>query len=283
MSVGCGRIGVKLLPSPSDGPKSDASVNDSGASGVDSGTPGDSSVPSDAMADSGALQDSSTPQDSGTPDACPTVCENPNGTASCESGSCQTRCTTGYSDCDDDPTNGCETNISADPTSCGDCISSCVNDHGAVDDELVQPRAPVSAHELSDPHARQYCAWCERQPTVDCVLDGHDDVEPDDGDLAERGVGPHASRHGCGRRPVRATYLSGGGYTHPRVSSSLFAARAVNPYVASRLAFSLQGTLYSCTQASGPATVTHIDTRIFGCELESGSNCNGSAAVLTRW
>jgi hypothetical protein len=78
---------------------------------------------------------------------------------------------------------------------------------------------------------------------------------------------------------VRVTYLSGGGYTHPRVSSSIFSTtRAANPYVASRLVFSLQGSLNSCTQASGPATVTHVDTRIFGCELEGGSNCNGSQA-----
>jgi hypothetical protein len=83
---------------------------------------------------------------------------------------------------------------------------------------------------------------------------------------------------GDGNPGVTVTYLNGGGYSYPRVSSSAFStARAQNPYVASRLVFSLQGTLSSCTQASGPATVTQVNTRIFGCKLSGTTNkCNTS-------
>jgi len=614
MLVGCGRVGVNLLPYPTDAPKTDASVTDSGPS-RDSGTAGDSSVPLDAMVDSGAAQDSGTLRDSGTPDTCPTVCVNPNGTASCESGSCQTSCATGYSDCDNNPTNGCETNISAVPVSCGSCMSSCLNEHGSVlcGSGLCEPTCQAGYSDcdairvngcetsLSTVSACGACglACTNAHGTTTCVAGtctpvcapGYADCDGDpkngceantntdpahcgsctsacpgsnlvcsggtcqvstcpagsaecDGDLAvtcetntttsvgncgfcgnvcttpngtprcttsacqvqscttnyancdnaaangcevnlrtnlnncgacgtactnahgatscnasacvpscstgwgdcdasrpngcetqlnsttncgtcgnvcpavtggtpicnagicgaacnltgtwalkitsattwpndtyiSGGTGNHvfwlrmtATQSGntvteslieCGRKVpdfsatmvsetygfslmtslfdhappylpassatltlgntspgasvsqpltaflmgttlsnpttatwpnaasgltqvdmdadgdpgVRVTYLGGGGYSHPRVSASLFATRAVYPYVASRLVFSLQGTLSSCTQASGPATVTHIDTRIFGCELESGSNCNGSQA-----
>jgi hypothetical protein len=81
-----------------------------------------------------------------------------------------------------------------------------------------------------------------------------------------------------GNPGVTVNYLNSSGYSYPRVSSSIFStARAQNPYVASRLVFSLQGSLTSCTQASGAATVTRINTRIFGCKLSGTTNkCNSS-------
>jgi hypothetical protein len=81
-----------------------------------------------------------------------------------------------------------------------------------------------------------------------------------------------------GNPGVTVTYLNGGAYTYPRVSSSAFSStRAQNPYIASRLVFSLQGSLSSCTQASGAATVTQVNTRIFGCKLSgTTSKCNAS-------
>lgn len=43
--------------------------------------------------------------------------------------------------------------------------------------------------------------------------------------------------------------------------------------------FSLSGTLQSCTQASGPAGVTHVDTRIYGCKRTGGNtDCTGTEA-----
>lgn len=75
------------------------------------------------------------------------------------------------------------------------------------------------------------------------------------------------------------SYLNGGGYEHPRVDSSLFSSRAERPYSATRLVFSLNGTLNSCTQSSGSATVSHIDTRIFGCDIAGSTrDCSSSEA-----
>lgn len=77
---------------------------------------------------------------------------------------------------------------------------------------------------------------------------------------------------------VTVVYLNTGGNQYPRVSTAFFnPPRSDNPYVGTRLVFSLQGSLTSCTQASGAATVTHINTRIFGCNLASSTNnCNTS-------
>jgi hypothetical protein len=48
--------------------------------------------------------------------------------------------------------------------------------------------------------------------------------------------------------------------------------------VASRVSFSLNGSLTSCTQSTGSGTFTHIDTRIFACRQTSGSQCTASQA-----
>jgi hypothetical protein len=83
---------------------------------------------------------------------------------------------------------------------------------------------------------------------------------------------------GDGNAGITVSYLNSGGHAYPLTGPSLSANRAQQPYVATRLAFSLNGTLTGCTQSSGPATVTHVDTRIFGCKLTNGSKCNGSEA-----
>jgi hypothetical protein len=82
-----------------------------------------------------------------------------------------------------------------------------------------------------------------------------------------------------GKRGVTVSYLGSSGYDYPRTGGTLNAPRADNPYIASRVSFSLNGTLNSCTQASGSASFSHIDTRIFGCSLaNSNSECNASQA-----
>lgn len=154
----CGRVGVHLLPKPAG--ESDAAVSDSGMrADADSAAPscsnGDSGTGADAMnrdagvcegsgggveagleagvsVDSGVTDDASVIQDSGAPDACPTVCDNPNGAASCDTGVCVSSCATGYSDCDRDPTNGCETHVGSDAMNCGSCATACTNDHGTA-------------------------------------------------------------------------------------------------------------------------------------------------------
>jgi hypothetical protein len=81
-----------------------------------------------------------------------------------------------------------------------------------------------------------------------------------------------------GQPGVSAVYANGGGLQYPRTSTSFIATRSDRPYVASRVAFSLNGSLTSCTQSTGSGTFTHIDTRIFACRQDSGSQCSGSQA-----
>jgi len=49
-----------------------------------------------------------------------------NGIAGCAGGACAIKsCDPPYDDCDHDPSNGCETDLSADPLNCGACGRSC--------------------------------------------------------------------------------------------------------------------------------------------------------------
>jgi hypothetical protein len=92
-------------------------------------------------------------------------------------------------------------------------------------------------------------------------------------------AGIRVDMDGDGRAGVSAVYSNAGSLEYPRTSNSIFSiTRADLPYVASRVAFSLGGTLTSCTQASGSGTFTHIDTRIFACRLSGGSACSTSDA-----
>ena len=84
---------------------------------------------------------------------------------------------------------------------------------------------------------------------------------------------------GDGKAGVTLAYLNGNGYSFPRTAATLFSNRASAPYAATRLVFSLNGSLTSCTQSSGSATVRFIDTRIFGCKISGNSgDCSGGEA-----
>jgi hypothetical protein len=74
-----------------------------------------------------------------------------------------------------------------------------------------------------------------------------------------------------GKAGVSAVYRNSGGDVYPPTSASLFGSKVSSPYIAARTVFSLSGTLTSCTQSSGNASVTHVDTRIFGCRISGGS------------
>ena len=56
--------------------------------------------------------------------ACGSDCYNDHGTTACSAGNCAPTCDSGWSDCDGDPSNGCETNINT-LNNCGSCGSSC--------------------------------------------------------------------------------------------------------------------------------------------------------------
>lgn len=147
----CGRFGVNLLPAPEEGqgPSADRDGGADSDSGIDSGpiysdfdagvqpeldASSDSSVDSGtgigAGGSSGSGADSGT--DSGSEPVCPTLCANSHGTAECGTGQCQISCSIGYTDCDHNPANGCETSTSSDVMSCGACGQECTTSFGTT-------------------------------------------------------------------------------------------------------------------------------------------------------
>ncbi len=60
--------------------------------------------------------------------SCNHQCFIANGVAGCVNGTCKVAtCNSGWSDCDNNPANGCETNLTTDITNCGQCGHSCNN------------------------------------------------------------------------------------------------------------------------------------------------------------
>src|SRR6185437_15135352 len=59
--------------------------------------------------------------------ACGAVCVIPHATAACDMGECAiATCDSGWTDCNDDPTDGCEANLQNDPMNCGVCGMACM-------------------------------------------------------------------------------------------------------------------------------------------------------------
>jgi hypothetical protein len=57
--------------------------------------------------------------------ACATACSTVHGKPSCNAGVCAIECAAGFADCNNDPTDGCEANLTADPLHCGSCADVC--------------------------------------------------------------------------------------------------------------------------------------------------------------
>ncbi len=57
--------------------------------------------------------------------ACKTACDDTHGTATCAKQKCSVKCDSGFGDCDTDPSNGCETNLSSDANNCTACGMKC--------------------------------------------------------------------------------------------------------------------------------------------------------------
>lgn len=60
---------------------------------------------------------------------CGVTCSNEHGSTRCTNSVCQPICASGYQDCDQEPQDGCETNILSTVEDCGSCGASCELDH----------------------------------------------------------------------------------------------------------------------------------------------------------
>ncbi len=62
---------------------------------------------------------------------CDNRCVAPNATSACSAGACTFTCNAGFADCDMNPSNGCETDLSS-PSSCGSCATRCASMNGTA-------------------------------------------------------------------------------------------------------------------------------------------------------
>lgn len=106
LTPACGRLGVDLLPLPIS--MADGAVTLPVDAGSDAAQPG-----SEGMGAGAAI------------DPCLAACANSHGTAHCSEGKCVLTCSPGFTDCDGDGRNGCETNFASDPAHCGSCSRAC--------------------------------------------------------------------------------------------------------------------------------------------------------------
>jgi hypothetical protein len=61
------------------------------------------------------------------------ICQFAHASARCEDSTCQlATCDAGYANCDEQPENGCETDIQTDPAHCGDCGTKCRFAHASA-------------------------------------------------------------------------------------------------------------------------------------------------------
>ncbi|MGE0323593.1 MAG: hypothetical protein AB7S68_14885 [Polyangiaceae bacterium] len=63
--------------------------------------------------------------------ACDRGCALPHASARCENSQCEVdSCDAGYTNCDNDPSTGCDTNTDSDPRACGSCVNDCFASSG---------------------------------------------------------------------------------------------------------------------------------------------------------
>jgi hypothetical protein len=73
--------------------------------------------------------------------------------------------------------------------------------------------------------------------------------------------------------------LPNDGGTYSQIPVGALGPYADQLYMAIRAVVALNGTLTSCTAASGPANVSHLDNHTLGCHLAAGGTCSSSGAL----
>jgi hypothetical protein len=132
--VGCGRNwdSFEVGKTGSGGAIGTGGAAGSGGSGLGGGTcTSGSKVCPDPI--SGKLACLATPSpDTGCRTSSCDPCSIPNGTAACDAqGACAVgQCSSGFADCNNDASDGCESNLNSDPRHCGACGTNCLTTQG---------------------------------------------------------------------------------------------------------------------------------------------------------
>ncbi|MEZ4390403.1 MAG: hypothetical protein R3A48_04845 [Polyangiales bacterium] len=120
----CGTCGT-MCPTPSNGEAACAM----GTCGISTCGSGFADCDGDAMSGCEVNTQTSTAHCG----ACGNACELPNATAACTAGACAVgSCATGFADCDNDPSNGCEVNTQTSTANCGACGNACATTNGSA-------------------------------------------------------------------------------------------------------------------------------------------------------
>ena len=96
--------------------------------------------------------------------ACGKGCKSINGNAVCAMGACTLTCTQGFSDCNNDPSDGCEANFKIDPKNCGACGVVCPLNTPYCNTSMcsAQPNLVGQYDVNSGPY------WANNPPTYTC-------------------------------------------------------------------------------------------------------------------
>lgn len=113
----------------------------------------------DGDASNGCEADITTVQACGS---CDNACDIADGSAACNNGACEVAsCNVGFDDCDGDPTNGCEANLSQ-PDHCGSCGNNCTFNNAQAQCSSGQCQLGSCDSGFSD---------CDSDPTNGCEAD----------------------------------------------------------------------------------------------------------------
>ena len=109
-----------------------------------------------------------------TPDDCPTPA---NATATCDDGVCGVSCSSGFDDCNQDPTDGCEAALDVDASNCGSCDVVCTNGCGAGECNRIVD--VDTGHRHACAVTNQGAVWCWGENASGEVGDGGTDMHPE--------------------------------------------------------------------------------------------------------